>query len=108
MTIRWTFKSYLAQKHSIYTVSEFKRLIVKKTGYVISVANLCKYINSRPSMLRLETVEILCTALDCELSEFLKIGPRKIKNKSKKKLSYKNTPKHLIASRAFPDPEDYK
>ncbi|MCP4163502.1 MAG: helix-turn-helix transcriptional regulator [Deltaproteobacteria bacterium] len=108
MTIRWNFKSYLANSHGIYTVTELKKLITKKTGYVISVANLCKYVNQRPSMLRLETAEIICTALDCNLSDFLKISPKKIKSKTKKKLSYKNTPKSKVAVKSFPNPEDYK
>lgn len=107
MTIQWSFKSYLAHKHNIYKVTELKKLIHKKTGYVISIANLCKYVNQRPSMLRLETAEIICSALDCELSDFLKVGPKRIKSTKSKKLSYKNTPKSRIAQKSFPDPENY-
>jgi len=107
MTIRWNFKSYLSSKHNIYTVTELRATITKKTGYVISIANLCKYVNSRPTMLKLETIEIICSALECEISDFLKIGPKKFKNKNRKKLSFKNTPKEKRGVKSFPNPENY-
>ena len=51
--IRWNFKSYIFEKHQIYSVTELQKLIVKKTGVVISLAQLCKFVNQKPSMLRL-------------------------------------------------------
>ena len=107
MTIHWKFKKYLAREHNIYTVTELQKLIVKKTGYIISVANLCKYVNARPTMLRLETVEIICSALNCKLSHLVSVGPKNFKNTKRKKLSYKNTPKEKIGIKSFPDPENY-
>ena len=108
MAIRWIFKQYLATKHQIYTPTGLKRRVVEKTGIVISITQLCNLVNGRPKQVRLETAEILCTALDCELSDFLSITPQKMDPAKKKKLSYKNTPRSKIAIRAFPAPEDYK
>jgi DNA-binding Xre family transcriptional regulator len=108
MAIQWTFKIYLAKNHQIYTVTELQKIIVKKTGVVISVANLCKYVNGRPKMIRLETALVICSALECELSHFLLISPAKMNPDKKKKLSFKNTPKNKIAVSAFPSPSDYK
>lgn len=93
--------------HGIYTVTELRKVIIKKTGYIISIGNLCKYVNHTPTMLKLETAEIICSALGCELSDFFKIRPKKFKNISRKKLSYKNTPKKMIGIDSFPDPENY-
>jgi len=108
MAIHWKFKSYLAQKHAIYTVTELRDRISSKTGYVISVGNLCKYVNKRPNMLRLETIEIICSSLDCGLSDFLKVTPKKFKQGKSKKLSYKNTPRNKRGVNSFPDPDNYK
>ena len=108
MAVKWSLKLYLARKHQIYTVTEFQKRIVKKTGIVISVANLCKVVNRTPKMIRLETAEILCSALGCELSSFLTIEPRTMNPSKTKKLSFKNTPKTKIAVSAFPNPSDYE
>jgi len=108
MSISWRLKHSLATRYQIYTVTEFQKRIVKKTGVRISIANLCKYVNGTPKLIRLETIEILCTALECGLDEFLRVLPKKMDPEKKRKLSYKNTPSSKIAVKAFPEPEDYK
>lgn len=108
MAIHWSFKHYLASKHQIYTTTELQKKIVKETGIVISVAQLCKMVNARPKMIRFETIEILCSALSCELSDFLSIAAKKMNPEKKMKLSYKNTPRSKIGVREFPAPENYK
>lgn len=110
MAIRWKFKYYLVQKHQIYTVSDLQKRIIKKTGVVISVANLCKYVNRTPKMIRLDTMEILCSALDCELNQFLSVtpSPKTMNPEKKRKLSFKNTPKRKIGVSSFPSPSDYE
>jgi len=107
MTISWRLKNYLAVHHQIYSVTEFQKLIVKKTGVKISLTNLCKYVNDRPKLMRTETVEILCSALECNLNKFLSISPKKMDPGKKRKLSYKNTPRSKVAVKEFPGPEDY-
>ena len=109
MSIEWFLKKYLAKNRSIYSATELKRLISKRTGVVISLWNLCKILNSRPKMIRLETIEVICSALDCKLEDFCQITPGKIKKKEKEKvkLSYKNTPHSKRGIHHFPDPQDY-
>jgi DNA-binding Xre family transcriptional regulator len=106
--IQWKLKSELARKHQLYTVTDLQKLIVKKTGVVISLANLCKYVNRRPKLIRLETLEIICSAMECELSKFLKVGPATFKADRTRKLSFKNTPKSKIGVKSFPEPKDYE
>lgn len=106
--IRWKFKSYLTEKHQIYSVTDLQKLIVKKTGVVISLANLCKLVNKTPSMLRLTTVEVLCSALGCRLSDFFEVSPKVMQPDKKRKLSFKNTPKIRIGIKNFPSPSDYE
>ncbi len=64
-------------------------------------------MNKKPKMLRLETIEVLCTALDCDLKNFCNVTPGKFK-KINQKLSYKNTPLSKKGINSFPNPEDYK
>ena len=92
MAASWRLKNYLAQKHNIYSATSLQKIIVKKTGTIISIQNLCNYLNSMPKLLRVETMEVVCTALNCNLNDFCEITPSKKKKKDKKKLSYKNTP----------------
>jgi DNA-binding Xre family transcriptional regulator len=108
MAIHWTFKQYLSSKHQIYTATDLQKRIVNETGVVISIAQLCKLVNSKPKQIRFETAEILCSALQCELSDFFKISGRQMNPNQRRKLSYKNTPRSKIATKAFPSPEDYK
>jgi DNA-binding Xre family transcriptional regulator len=108
MPIHWTFKQYLSSKHQLYTATDLQKKIVKETGVVISIAQLCNLVNRRPKQIRFETAEILCSALGCELQDFLKITARQMNPNQKRKLSYQNTPRCKIALKAFPCPEDYK
>ena len=108
MAIHWTFKQYLSSKHQIYAATELQKKVVKETGVVISISQLCKLVNGRPRQIRFETAEILCSALGCELGDFLRITAKKMNPNQKRKLSYKNTPRCKIATKAFPAPEDYK
>lgn len=107
MTIKWNLKKFIEKKHSIYSATDFKKLISKNTGITISLQNICNYLNNNPAMIRLETMEIICTALDCNLQDILKITPTKKANKATKKLSYKNTPLAKKGISDFPNPEDY-
>ena len=108
MAIRWSLKHYLASKHQIYAATELQKKVVTQTGVVISIAQLCNLVNGRPKMIRFETAEVLCSALGCDMSDFLSITPKEMDPMKKKKLSYKNTPHSKIAVQAFPSPEDYK
>jgi DNA-binding Xre family transcriptional regulator len=106
--VKWTFKSYLSSKHQIYSATELQKRIVKKTGVAISVAQLCKLVNKTPAMLRFSTMEIICTALACELNDFVQIGPKTMNPDKPRKLSFKNTPKSKIGTKSFPAPSDYE
>jgi len=108
MSIRWRLKVFLSQNYTIYNATSFQKMIIKKTGVIISLPNICKIINNKPNLIRLETMEIICSALDCELKDFMEIKPKHFRNKeSTRKLSYQNTPHSKRAVKNFPDPKDY-
>jgi DNA-binding Xre family transcriptional regulator len=108
MSVEWKLKQYLAKKHAIYSATEFKKIITSRTGIVISLQNLCNYINTTPKMIRLETVVIICSALRCKLSDFCQVTPDHKKKRDNEKLSYKNTPLSKRGVHQFPNPQDYR
>jgi DNA-binding Xre family transcriptional regulator len=107
MAIKWKLKKYIEDEHSITSAKELKILIENKTGICISLQNICNYLTKKPSMIRLETMEIFCTALDCKLSMFLELTPSRKNKKLNCKLSYRNTPHAKRGTNNFPNPEDY-
>lgn len=108
MSIHWQFKSYLSQKHSIYSATQLQKKIIQKTGIIISLSNLCKLLRKKPALIRLETMEVICSALNCDLRAFMQVKPKTFKRRDeKKKLSYKNTPLSKRSIKNFPDPKDY-
>lgn len=106
MAIHWRLKTYLATKHGIYRISLLQKLIVKKTGVLISAQNLSQYLKA-PKTLRLTTIEILCSALECELNDFCTVAPASMKPEKVRKLSFQNTPLSKRATKHFPNPADY-
>ncbi len=109
MSIHWKLKALLSQKYSIYNATSFQKRIVNKTGIIISLPNVSKMLKEKPKLLRLETMEIICSTLDCKLSDFMEVKPKVYKTlEQNKKLSYKNTPHSKRAIKSFPSPVDYK
>ncbi len=109
MAIQWRLKTYLANKHGIYGAVVFQKKIVKKTGVLISIQNLCNYLDKKPKSIRLKTIEIICTALECEMKEFCEVKPSPSEKPADapKKLSYKNTPHSKRGVSQFPNPKNY-
>lgn len=108
MAINWRLKTYLAVEHSIFSATTLQKMIIKATGTIISLPTLCNYINKKPKKIPLKTIELICSTLKCNLSDFCNVGPNATsKPRNKKKLSYKNTPNSKRAVNSFPNPKDY-
>lgn len=108
MAVHWRLKTFLSTKHGIYRATQLQKRIVKKTGVLISLQNICNYLNTKPKAIRLKTLELIVTALECDLSDFLEIKPAKTDPGETKKLSYQNTPISKRAVKNFPNPKEYK
>jgi DNA-binding Xre family transcriptional regulator len=108
MAIQWKLKTYLATQHGIYNALAFQRKITLKTGIIVSLQNLCNYLEHKPKQLPLQTAELFVSALECQLEDFLQITPLTLKTLGEpKKHSYKNTPHSKRAIQSFPNPDDY-
>ncbi len=111
MAIQWRIRALIAQRFQIYRLTEIQEKIIDRTGVKISLQQLSEIVNKRPKSLKLSTMEIICTALDCKLSDFCEVMPsQSIAKKRKKirKLSPSNVPISKRNIREFPDPNDYQ
>lgn len=109
MAVRWQLKTYLARQHGIFRPTDLRDLVLKKTNILISLPNMSKLLNHKPSSIKLKTMELLCTALSCELSDFCQINPSTSKlPEHVKKLSPANIPNSKKGVSNFPDPTDYE
>ena len=107
MAIHWKLKKYIRDQHGIFRLKDLQRKIVEKTGIIISIQHLSDLAKGCPKSIRLRTMEILCGALDCTLSDLVTIESGRRKEKVERKLSYQSTPLEKRALGAFPDPSDY-
>ncbi|SDI41552.1 DNA-binding transcriptional regulator, XRE family [Planococcus glaciei] len=64
MSIEWKLRQIMA-KNDVWTGSELLRLMEDKAGYSMSPASISALINDTPKLIRVETLDALCTALDC-------------------------------------------
>ncbi len=107
MAVQWALRSYLAAKHGLYRPVDVQKTIVKRTGVMISLQNLCNLLTKKPKTIRLATMEVICSAFSCTLDDFCGVKPKKMRSDSVKKLSFANTPHSKRAIRDFPEPKDY-
>jgi DNA-binding Xre family transcriptional regulator len=108
MSIRWRLRTYLSKKHQIFTATELQKLIIDKTKVKISIANICTLLRKKPISIKLKTMEIICTALECSLSDFCNVTRGKFNFSQIKRLAPHNTPKKFKFSQDFPNPIDYE
>ena len=111
MAIHWRLKTYVASQHGIFSAVDLQKKIILSTGVIISAQNLRMYLNGKPKSIPLRTMELICTALQCDLSQFLDVKPKPpARGKVQpKKLSFLNTPiKKRGNGESFPNPTDYE
>ncbi len=109
MAVNWQLKTYLARRHGIYRPTDLQALVVKKTKILISLPNISKLLARKPASVKLKTMELICTALDCELSDFCEVKPSISRLPEKvKKLSPRHIPENQKGVTQFPDPGDYQ
>jgi DNA-binding Xre family transcriptional regulator len=75
MTVQWNLKRWLAIERNIYRPSELRTLLLTKTGVKLSLQAVSSLVNGTPGALRLRTIQALCNALDCKLSDFCEVFP---------------------------------
>ena len=77
MPVKWNLREWLRER-GITRASQISKIVRERTGYVLSTQAVCDLLNDQPKMLRLETVQALCDAFYCRLSDFLEVVPRAV------------------------------
>src|SRR2546429_897835 len=75
MPITWNLKKWLAVERDIYRPSELQALLAEKAGVQLSHQAVSALMNEKPNALRLQTIQALCNALNCKLSDFCEVLP---------------------------------
>lgn len=115
MPIVWNLKKWLAMERDIYRPSELQLLLAQKAGVELSIQAISSLINGKPNALRLQTIQALCNALDCKLSDFCEVLPDSAKEQQKQRKVAGDTPVRLYGTKEqannresiFPDPHQY-
>ena len=107
MAIHWKLKQYIREKYGFLRLKDLQGRIMEKTGIIVSLQHLSELGRGCPKSIRLHTMEVLCSALDCSLSDLIAIEPSKRKEKAARKLSYRSTPLGKRGRETFPNPSDY-
>ncbi|ULL14382.1 XRE family transcriptional regulator [Paenibacillus sp. H1-7] len=60
----WMLRQVMAQK-GVWTGAALARLLKEKAGYRLSAPSISALLTSQPKQMKAETLDALCTALDC-------------------------------------------
>lgn len=116
MPVEWRLKKWLAVERDIYRPSELQALLAERAGVQLSLQAVSALINGTPGALRLPTVQALCNALGCKLSDFCDVLPdagaaqqrrRRVAGEGPVRLYGKGEKPKGTDSSIFPDPKKF-
>ncbi len=115
MSFKWNLKKWLAVERDIYRPSELQALLAEKAGVQLSLQAVSALINGKPDALRVQTIQALCNALHCKLSDFCEVLPDSESEQQKQRKVAGGIPIRLYGSKEssknqeslFPDPRQY-
>ncbi len=64
MTLKWRLRQVMADR-GIWSGAELGRLMEQKAGYKLSALSLSALLTEQPKQMKAQTMDALCTALDC-------------------------------------------
>lgn len=117
MPLIWNLRKWLAVNRDIYRPVDLQKLIAEKAGVHLSLQTISALMQSTPSAVRIATLEVLCTALECKASDFFDVLPPSSQEEHEaRKKAAGDTPKPLYGAKEskpqpespFPDPYQYK
>jgi putative transcriptional regulator len=74
MPVTWNLQAFLRER-GITNASQVSRILRDRTGYELTPQAVCDLFNYQPLMLRAETMQALCDAFYCCLSDFFEVKP---------------------------------
>ncbi len=79
MALEWRLRRVMAEKN-IWSGAELGRLLQDLAGYKLSAASISALINEQPKQVKAETMDALCTALECTPNDLWKFTATGFKN----------------------------
>lgn len=116
MPITWNLKKWLVVERDIYKPSQLQTLLAEQVGIRLSLQAISALINGIPNALRLQTIQALCNALNCKLSDFCEVLPDIAVGEQKRPKAVGEGPSRLYGHRKkpqekgkndFPNPHDF-
>lgn len=113
MPLIWNLRKWLAVERNIYRPSDLQALLAQKAGVRLSLQSVSTLMKDNPSALRIQTIQALCNALDCRLSDFCDVVQDTAKEQELKKAvgmepaRLYGTKKSEGKEESFPDPHNY-
>jgi DNA-binding Xre family transcriptional regulator len=83
VAFEWRLRRVMAER-GVWTGAELSRLLLDKAGYRLTAPSISDLVNHPPRQIKLETLDALCTALDCSPADLLVHTPsRRVVHASK-------------------------
>lgn len=79
MALEWRLRRVMAERN-IWSGAELGRLLQDLAGYKLSAASISALINEQPKQVKAETMDALCTALECTPNDLWKFTSAGFKN----------------------------
>jgi DNA-binding Xre family transcriptional regulator len=109
--IVWNFRIWLAKEHEIFSPAQLQKVLVTRAGVRLSLQALSSLMKNRPGALRFQTMQAICNALNCRLSDFCQMTPDVHElgrlNAGDPKRLYGSLSKDISKERFYPDPSEY-
>jgi putative transcriptional regulator len=78
MALKWRLRQVMAER-GIWSGAELGRLMEQKAGYKLSAPSISALLTEEPRQVKAQTMDALCTALDCTPSDLWHHTPSVIK-----------------------------
>ena len=78
MALHWKLRQVMASR-GIWSGAELGRLMEQKAGYKLSAPSISALLTEEPRQVKAQTMDALCTALDCTPADLWYHTPSKIK-----------------------------
>lgn len=72
----WMLRKVMAER-GVWTGTALAKLLQEKAGYSLTPASISALLNNQPRQMKAETLDALCTALDCTPNDLWVYTPPK-------------------------------
>ncbi|MFD4194236.1 helix-turn-helix domain-containing protein [Amycolatopsis thermoflava] len=72
--LRWRLRQVMASRE-VWTGKELRELLARRANFTLSAPSVYALINNEPVQMKTETLQALCTALQCTPNELYGVTP---------------------------------